>query len=975
MAEAALVQERYAMETRAQVLRLVSADTAVRRGESDRFEIGRTASLDAVDGSESLDVGGDLVEHLHSRAVDAMRLETHVGGGLAMRSHSDITLLGGAMAETYAGPVLVAAGLSDELIAGGGIRVAAVDLRLAGLLGGEERVGTAQADGALVEAYATHFEREFGSGVHVADFARFSGAVFATAASGFRPLFKVMRGVRNLTAGTAASADASMPPPTSLSVPHGSTGLLATTRAIAPPASAVAGLGASAFNAERLGDFSHYLKRAEDTPGARLDVAAGRSAGTAESLADLRRLTRADVDESLARLRARANLPDDAGMDQVIDFLDHANSGQIGDLEVQRASLALREDLAAATRPFLQLLVARGIPSDDLDALALSEQRGVFSRELKQACASGDGDADVDLLVAFIGFDTIVFRRALALVERFADLAADENSVPAALASARLPPSGTASAELAPDLAALLVDRLLDLQLDWADEPIRIGLLELAIDEARHGNDPMPAIDDYLRLVIRHGSETMELGELDALQEVVATIRLTIDDAINGTAADVAAAADLAELDECDAARFASDAHAWRNLAAGGSLADTSAGETLLGRVHDANVRNLNDLTLDDDARVADRVAAYGDVGDSRSRAKSVFGTEPEVVFPPSGDYPFVSPRLPADVDAGELSRTLRGYRATLMDPATGLPPQGAAASDVLVCAKRRAVTGALDALGRGQDPAVVLDEQIRAAKRGANPPTWVVAPSGLPLIDDDVDVLREVRDVVNGLLEQNRSGAPPANVGEVDETGRIHALRQQSGAMPGGAMPAGAMPGLDYVTSPAMRPSGLRADIHLCAGDHEDIADLAAANIPRGDLDAAGDACATVAHRGRQRRLGDVGQLEAGVAAWTILADDSHRIGGFLVDDRRGRLPVLRATRAEQEAIDNGDIVVRIIDVETFKTYDDFEMTTNLADDFSHGRPSTVGPASARRRNQRLERSLLLLGSSGGLVGDVRGR
>ena len=48
MTEAALVHERCAMETQFQVLGLVSVDAAVRRGESDRSEIGRTASSGAL---------------------------------------------------------------------------------------------------------------------------------------------------------------------------------------------------------------------------------------------------------------------------------------------------------------------------------------------------------------------------------------------------------------------------------------------------------------------------------------------------------------------------------------------------------------------------------------------------------------------------------------------------------------------------------------------------------------------------------------------------------------------------------------------------------------------------------------------------------------------------------------------------------------------------------------------------------------
>ena len=957
MAEAALVQERYAMETRAQVLRLASADAAVRRGESDRFEIGRAASSDAVEGSESLGVGGDLVEHLHSRVVDAMRVETHVDGGLAMHSHSDLTLLGGAMAETHAGPVLVVAGMSDDLLAGGGIRAAAVDLRLAGLLGAEERIGTTHTDQSLIEAYITQFEYEYGNGIHVANFARFSGAVHATVASGFRPLFQVMHGVRNLAAHAApavSTAPISVPP---LSAPSRNTGLLAATPKIAPSTGTVASVGDGAFDAERLDDFSQYLKRADAAAGSRPDAAAGfdaiqgdnagRSAGTADSLADLRRLTQADVDESLAHLRARANLPDDAGMDQVIDFLHRTSRGEIGDLEVQRAALALQEDLAVATRPFLQPLVARGIPGDDLDALALDELRPVFARELQQARAGGDVNAAADLQAAFVGFDRVVFRSASAFVERFADLATPENAVPTALASVRLPSSDAASAKLAPNLVAPLTSRLSDLQQSWADDPTKIGLLELAMDEVRHGNNPLSTIDGYVRMVIRCGGEMVGAGELDALQEVVASIRLMIDKVVNDTAAEVA---ELAMPDEFDMSQLAYDAQTWRDLFPDDSLAEVSADAMLRGGAPDADVRNLSDLTLDDAAGVVDRGATYGDarideeVGGDRSRAQSVRGTASDVAFPSNGNYPFVPPRLPADVDARALSRALRGYQATLTNPGTGSwsRPKDAAASDALVRAKHRAVTDALGALGRGHDPVAVLDARIRAARRHTGPPAWTMTPSGLASIDGEADVLREVRYVVDDLLEQHRSGAPPADVGTVDNTVRINALRQHSDA-------AGTAPKWDYVTIPAMRPSGLQADILLRVDDCENIAGLVAADIHRDDLDPAGGACTTVVHRGRQQRLDDGGQLEA-AAAWTILTDDPHRIDGFLHDDRRGRLPVLRATRAEQKAIDKGDIVVRIIDVETFKTYDDFEMATGLADDFSRGRLPTGGPVPAHR-------------------------
>ena len=213
--------EHYALEARAEALAFISADAAVRRGQSDRFEIGRLASSDAVDGQEAQHTGGAHAESAHAHTLRAVRLETRVGGKMSLKAHSDTTLLGGAMAETHVGPVLLMAGMSDALVAGGGVRVSLADLAVAGLIGFEEKIGSAFADGALVEAYATHFEREFGAGNHVAGFASFTGTVHVTSASGFRPLFKVATGVRNLTAGGGggagpegpAGAPAQAPPP------------------------------------------------------------------------------------------------------------------------------------------------------------------------------------------------------------------------------------------------------------------------------------------------------------------------------------------------------------------------------------------------------------------------------------------------------------------------------------------------------------------------------------------------------------------------------------------------------------------------------------------------------------------------------------------------------------------------------------------------------------------------------------------
>ena len=60
-------------------------------------------------------------------------------------------------------------------MAGGGLRVSVADLAMVGFVSQEEKIGSAFADGALIEACATHFEREYGSGSHVAGIASFYG--------------------------------------------------------------------------------------------------------------------------------------------------------------------------------------------------------------------------------------------------------------------------------------------------------------------------------------------------------------------------------------------------------------------------------------------------------------------------------------------------------------------------------------------------------------------------------------------------------------------------------------------------------------------------------------------------------------------------------------------------------------------------------------------------------------------------------
>ena len=384
-------QERLALEMRAEALAFVSADAAVRRGESDRFEIGRLASSDAVDGQEAQHIGGAHAESAHAHTVRAMRLETRVDGGMSLRGHSDTTLLGGAMTETCAGPVLLMAGMSDSLVAGGGLRVSVADLAVAGLVGVEEKIGTAIADGALIEAYATHFEREYGPGNHTAGFASFTGTVHVTSASGFRPLFKVASGVRNLTAGGGGGgggpegaavhpARRPLPPLPPDAAGHREVGLIGETPEFAGIYSEVGDVDIYGDIHEIVGNIEEPIFAdvhrsvqgiANETTGAGETfigesaeaiavggTEASRGADTADVLGDLRATAELqgtddalDADK-LGRLEELFNTADEAAgaTDEVSSRIEDA-SGTLADLDQRGAASATGTDSAHARDP------------------------------------------------------------------------------------------------------------------------------------------------------------------------------------------------------------------------------------------------------------------------------------------------------------------------------------------------------------------------------------------------------------------------------------------------------------------------------------------------------------------------------------------------------------------------------------------------------------------------------------------------
>ena len=168
------------------------------------------------------------------------------------------------MAQTQIGAEFVATGMSDNMIVGGGARVTVgADLWLCALAGMEEKIGTAVFDGALVELFATAFEREYGPGLHAAGAVSFSGSVHATTAAGFRPLFKVMCGVRNQTPGGGGGGGAEGPPPAPPPAGPGAAagGLVAT----ADTADTGAGLARAVDTGDDLDDITQLAALAQRT--------------------------------------------------------------------------------------------------------------------------------------------------------------------------------------------------------------------------------------------------------------------------------------------------------------------------------------------------------------------------------------------------------------------------------------------------------------------------------------------------------------------------------------------------------------------------------------------------------------------------------------------------------------------------------------------------------------------------------------
>ena len=221
------VDDAFALEMRSETIEQLVGGDALRRGVSERIEAGRSqTNADLVAGRDRVRVHGSLHEHTgHGLSEQAAHLHTTVDGTLDVHAGSeDTVLLAGHMRDLWDGGAAIVAAMTDDTVAGGGIRVTTpLDLWVHGLMGVEERIGTCTADAVLMESSATHYEREYGPGVHAAGLAVYSGSLYQSSRSTFRPLMRVSSGVRNLIAGgdggggggdgSAGSAPAASPAP------------------------------------------------------------------------------------------------------------------------------------------------------------------------------------------------------------------------------------------------------------------------------------------------------------------------------------------------------------------------------------------------------------------------------------------------------------------------------------------------------------------------------------------------------------------------------------------------------------------------------------------------------------------------------------------------------------------------------------------------------------------------------------------
>ena len=372
------VDDAFALEMRSETIEQLVGGDALRRGVSERIDAGRSqTNADLVAGRDRVRVHGTLHEHTgHALAEQGAHLHTTVDGTLDVHAgNEDTVLLAGHMRDLWDGGTAIVAAMTDDTAAGGGIRVTTpLDLWVHGLMGVEERIGTCTADSVLMELGATHYEREYGPGVHVAGLAVYTGSLYQSSRSTFRPLMRVSSGVRNLIAGGdgggagggsdggAGDAPGASPPPvparTGAAAESASATLAAGRTVVEAHATALDTADAltdarrvpleelvnpvDARAAEEMGE-AGIVMRAEDLPELT------RCADTAEQLGALRETLRVDAPRATSGATSQA-----PGGSKAAEFAGtvsmHPASGGGGPLEIDPSS-AVHGENARLVRP------------------------------------------------------------------------------------------------------------------------------------------------------------------------------------------------------------------------------------------------------------------------------------------------------------------------------------------------------------------------------------------------------------------------------------------------------------------------------------------------------------------------------------------------------------------------------------------------------------------------------------------------
>ena len=112
----------YAIETRAEAIKVFTLGDSVRRGDLDMVQIGDAAVTDMVTGSEITTISGKLREQTGGGLTyTAARVETTVEGRMSITSDmEDGILLGGAMTDTWIGGTFIAGGDERRSVRGRG---------------------------------------------------------------------------------------------------------------------------------------------------------------------------------------------------------------------------------------------------------------------------------------------------------------------------------------------------------------------------------------------------------------------------------------------------------------------------------------------------------------------------------------------------------------------------------------------------------------------------------------------------------------------------------------------------------------------------------------------------------------------------------------------------------------------------------------------------------------------------------------